>query len=98
MFYNTILAIFLYLKSFISKLHEIYIVASQKFEEFGNECPHYTPSKALCSDQIMTEFDIFFIFLNCNKTYLKSDLGLVPEFLRVYKGIQMMVQSDAHFL
>ena len=37
----------LYLKSFtISKLHEIYIVASQKFEEFGNECPHYTPSKA----------------------------------------------------
>ena len=33
--------------SFISKLHEIYIVASQKFEKFGNECPHYTPSKAL---------------------------------------------------
>ena len=51
MFYNTILAIFLYLKSFISKLHEIYIVASQKFEEFGNECPHYTPSKGLCSDR-----------------------------------------------
>ena len=48
MFYNTILAIFLFLKSFISKLHEIYIVASQKFEEFGNESPHYTPSKALC--------------------------------------------------
>ena len=47
MFYSTILAIFLYLKSFISKLHEIYIIASQKFEEFGNECPHYTPSKAL---------------------------------------------------
>ena len=47
MFYSTILAIFWYLKSFISKLHEIYIVASQKFEEFGNECPHYTPSKAL---------------------------------------------------
>ena len=47
MFYNTSLAIFLYLKSFISKLHEIYIVASQKFEEFGNECPHYAPGKAL---------------------------------------------------
>ena len=44
MFYSTILA---YLKSFISKLNEIYIEASQKFEEFGNECPHYTPSKAL---------------------------------------------------
>ena len=54
MFYSTILAIFLYLKSFISKLHEIYIVASQKFEEFGNECPHYTPSKALCLSHIIT--------------------------------------------
>ena len=31
MFYSTILA----------------IVASPKFEEFKNECPHYTPSKAL---------------------------------------------------
>ena len=50
MFYSTILAIFWYLKSFISKLHEIYIVASQKFEEFGNECPHYTPGKALWFD------------------------------------------------
>ena len=56
MFYNTILAIFLFLKSFISKLHEIYIVASQKFEEFGNECPHYTPSKALCSNQFYIHF------------------------------------------
>ena len=27
----------------------IYLVASQKFEEFGNECPHYTPGKVLCT-------------------------------------------------
>ena len=47
MFYSIILAIFWYEKSFISKVHEIYIGASQKFEEFGNECHHYTPSKAL---------------------------------------------------
>ena len=35
MLYSNILAILLYLKSFISKRHEIHIVA--------NECPHYTP-------------------------------------------------------
>ena len=68
MFYSTILAIFLYLKSFISKLHEIYIVASQKFEEFGNECPHYTPSKALWSNCI-------FIILRKAKGLAKCKVG-----------------------
>ena len=50
MCYGIILAIFWYLKSFISNLHEIYKVASQKFKEFGNECPRYTPGKALCME------------------------------------------------
>ena len=59
MFYNTILAIFLYLKRFFNKLHEIYIVASQKFEEFENECPHYTLGKELWKYKIKIYWEGF---------------------------------------
>ena len=29
----------------LSNCLKIHVVASSKFEEFRNECPHYTPSK-----------------------------------------------------
>ena len=44
--YRAFFGHYLYLKSFISKLHEIYIIASQKFEEFGNECPYCIPKQS----------------------------------------------------
>ena len=78
MFYSTILAIFLYLKSFISKLHEIYIVASQKFEEFGNECPHYTPSKTLCYYYFIFELKVnLFKKYNNSCTNIEMLLGAI---------------------